>query len=77
MCEIKQFRLETKTIGSLPIVNYFIKRIGLDDILERYLNTANTSRNILVQTFQTELLAKQVEVLRLAGVPLEEYYQEE
>jgi hypothetical protein len=35
------------------------------------------SQSILVQTFQTELLAKQVEILELAGVPLEEYTQNE
>jgi hypothetical protein len=35
------------------------------------------SRSTLVRTFQTELLAKQVEVLRLTGVPLEEYSQDE
>ncbi|MBC2700325.1 MAG: hypothetical protein HF976_02755 [ANME-2 cluster archaeon] len=35
------------------------------------------SQSTLVQTFQTELLDKQVEVLGLAGVPLEEYSQDE
>lgn len=44
MGEIEQFRLETQMIGPLPIVNHFTKRIGLDDILERYLNTANTRK---------------------------------
>lgn len=44
MSEIEQFRLETQMIGPLPIVNHFTKRIGLDDILERYLNTANTRK---------------------------------
>jgi len=44
MLEIEQFRLETQIIGSLPIVNHFTKRIGLDNILERYLNTANTRK---------------------------------
>ena len=44
MSEIDQFRLETKMIGPLPIVNHFTKRIGLDDILVRYLNTANTRK---------------------------------
>ena len=35
------------------------------------------SQNTLVQTFQTEILAKQIEVLRLAGVPLEAYSRNE
>ncbi|MDW7776242.1 MAG: hypothetical protein SCH39_07920, partial [Methanosarcinales archaeon] len=35
------------------------------------------SQNTLVQTFQTEILAKQIEVLRLAGVPLEAYSGDE
>jgi len=44
MSEIEQFRLETQIIGPLPILNHFTKRIGLDDILERYLNTVITRK---------------------------------
>lgn len=44
MSEIEPFRLETQMIGPLPIVNHFIKRIGLDDTFERHLNTANTRK---------------------------------
>jgi transposase len=44
MIELMPFRLETQMIGPLPIVNHFIKRVGLDNTLERYLNTANTRK---------------------------------
>ena len=44
MTEGGPFRLETQLIGPLPLVNHFIKRIGLDDILEQHLNTANTRK---------------------------------
>lgn len=35
------FTLETQQIGCLPLVNHFIERIGLDDLLQRHLDTAN------------------------------------
>ena len=44
MNKIEPFRFETQMIGPLPIVNHFTKRIGLNDILGRYLNTANTRK---------------------------------
>lgn len=55
------FRLETEVIGSLPVINHFIRRLRLDEILERRLTTARPRkvslarcaglllRNILVQ----------------------------
>jgi hypothetical protein len=44
MNKIEPFRFETQMVGPLPIVNHFTKRIGLNDILGRYLNTANTRK---------------------------------
>lgn len=31
------FRLESRSFGALPVVNHFLGRIGLDELLERYL----------------------------------------
>lgn len=31
------FRLESRSVGALPVVNHFLNRIGLEELLERYL----------------------------------------
>ena len=31
------FRLESRSFGALPVVNHFLGRIGLDEMLERYI----------------------------------------
>lgn len=31
------FRLESRSFGALPVVNHFLGRIGLDELLERYI----------------------------------------
>ena len=38
------YQLETQIIGPLPIVNHFIERLRLDDILAHNLSTANTQK---------------------------------
>ncbi|MDG6229809.1 MAG: IS1634 family transposase [Candidatus Thermoplasmatota archaeon] len=40
------FKLETQLIGSLPLVNHFIGRIGLDDILRKHLDTTVNDRKV-------------------------------
>ncbi len=40
------FKLETQLIGSLPLVNHFIGRIGIDDILEQHLDTTVNDRKV-------------------------------
>ena len=44
MDENEPLRLETEGIGSLPIVNHFIKRLGVDEILAKQITTANTQK---------------------------------
>ena len=31
------FRLPSRSFGALPVVNHFLGRIGLDEMLERYI----------------------------------------
>ena len=35
------FRLESRSFGALPVVNHFLGRIGLDELLERYIPPAD------------------------------------
>jgi len=44
MNEDSPLRLETEVVGPLPIVNHFIKRLGVEDILSKYITTANTHK---------------------------------
>ena len=37
-------RLETEIVGPIPIVNHFIKRVGIEDILSKHITTANTHK---------------------------------
>ena len=41
MADNDRFSLTSETIGCLPVVNWFLSRIGLADILERYLPHAD------------------------------------
>lgn len=33
----RAFRLQSQSLGALPVINHFLDRLGLDDLLERYL----------------------------------------
>jgi len=44
MNENVPLRLETEVIGPLPIVNHFVTRLGIEDILSKYITTANTHK---------------------------------
>ena len=44
MDEENDVQLETEMVGPLPIVNHFIKRLGIEDILSKYITTPNTHR---------------------------------
>ena len=37
-------RLKTEIVGPIPIVNHFIKRLGIEDILSKHITTANTHK---------------------------------
>lgn len=41
MTEKIDFRLETKKVGSLPVVNHFLERLGIEDILSKHMRSAN------------------------------------
>lgn len=41
MTENPPFRLETESVGSMPIVNHYLKRLKIEDTLSRYLTSAN------------------------------------
>lgn len=40
----ENLRLETEIVGSLPIVNYFIERIGIEKLLSKHILTANNQK---------------------------------
>ncbi len=44
MDEKNTIQLETEMVGPLPIVNHFIKRLGIEDILSKYITTPNTHK---------------------------------
>lgn len=44
MNEENEVQLETEIVGPLPIVNHFIKRLGIEDILSKYITTPNKQR---------------------------------
>lgn len=44
MNEELPLRLETEVVGPLPIVNHFIARLGIEDILSKHITTANNHK---------------------------------
>ena len=37
-----EFKLRSETLGALPIVNHFLDRMGLDEIVDRHLPPRTT-----------------------------------
>jgi len=65
------FKLETQMIGPLPIVNHFIDRIGLDNILDNHLVAANNRKIKPAQTIG--VLLRNIIIHRMPMYDLQEW----
>ena len=74
------FTLHTERLGPLPLVNHFLKRIGLVEILERHVPTQDrrvrlpysTGLGVLLRSIlvEREPIYRQQETLRTFAAPM-------
>jgi len=50
MTDLESLELESETIDALPIINHFIDRLGLDEILKCAMPHADPSNHIMPYT---------------------------